>query len=353
VPTPITDLGAIELNDQAPRWLRWGVERLLPEIVAHADREELTMTALGAGTALSTLHTLGRAVLVLHGHKHYATCRLLDGTFAGHGDVLIASAGSAGTAQHWAQRETQNAARLWPSFNVIDWTGPELRIDTVSFPWRGAAGPIAIYPLVRARRSGSQWNIERMPVGDLSGREADLALNHSSIRLRRGARGEHWDYDCERIVSATNDLLRYMETVEGVDGGKCRIEPFGAEVPLPADVHLAVGGVTRYRVEGAAFRTLLAARAAQGHRASAFAQVSLMNRYVCRKARLEVTGLGQVAQSAFASATDLGTGLERPLRVDRCSDENNDREETKVCAEIEDCPARTLLRIYWPLETAS
>ena len=117
------------------------------------------MTALRAGTALSTLHTLGRAVFVLHGHKHYATGRLLVGTFVGHGDVLIVSAGSAGTAQSWAQHETQNAARLWPSFNVIDWNGPDLRIDTVSFPWRGASGPIAIYPLVRARRSGSQWNI--------------------------------------------------------------------------------------------------------------------------------------------------------------------------------------------------
>lgn len=348
VPTPITDLGPIELHDHAPRLLRWGVERLLPELVAHADREELTMTALGAGTALSTLHTLGRAVLVLHGHKHYATCRLLDGTFEGHGDVLVVSAGSAGTAQRWAPGETQNAARLWPSFNVIDWSHQELRIDTVSFPWRGASGPIASYPLVRARRSGSQWLIERIPVGEFPGREADLQLNQMRLELRPRAGAERWDYECERTVHAKDSLLRYVETVEGVKGGMCRIEPFGAELPLPADVHLTVGGTTRYRVEGAAFRSLETARREQGHHASAFAQVSLMNRYVCERARLEVAGLGRAAATAFASATDLGTGLERPLRVVRNG--NGDGEETLVSAELENCPARTLIRIYWPLE---
>jgi hypothetical protein len=73
-----------------------------------------------------------------------------------------------------------------------------------------------------------------------------------------------------------------------------------------------------------------------------------MNRYVCERARLEVAGLGRAAATAFASATDLGTGLERPLRVVRNG--NGDGEETLVSAELENCPARTLIRIYWPLE---
>ncbi|HMJ15367.1 MAG TPA: metallophosphoesterase, partial [Polyangiaceae bacterium] len=122
VPTPLTDLGAIELGDRTNALLRWGVERVLPGVIAHADREELTMTALGAGTALSTLHSMGRAVLVLHGHKHYATARMLNGTIVGQGDVIIVSAGSAGVAQAWHNDSERDAARLWPSFNVIELT---------------------------------------------------------------------------------------------------------------------------------------------------------------------------------------------------------------------------------------
>jgi len=69
-----------------------------------------------------------------------------------------------------------------------------------------------------------------------------------------------------------------------------------------------------------------------------------MNRYSSRHAALEVTGLGERAPAAFASATDLGTGLERPLVLRRGSADGG------VAALLDDCPARTLLRIYWPLE---
>lgn len=343
VPTPITDLGLIEVEEHTSSLLRWGIERALPKLVANADREELTMTALGAGTALSTLHTLGRAVLVLHGHKHYATSRLLDGTVAGHGDVLVVSAGSCGTAQRWSNGETQNAARLWPSFNVIVWDGPRLEIDTVSFPWKGGTG-ISVRPLVRAERRGATWNVERLPLVPDQDGPPDLEHNRSVIRLidENGEKGL-WGYDCERRVASSGNLVRYVETVEGVQDGRCVIEPFGAELPLPADVHLDVDGTTRYRVAGAVFRTFDAARAAQGHRASAFAQVSLMNRYAAHVAELELSGLGERSASAFASATDLGTGLERPLGLRRNGGD-------VVAARLENCPARTLLRIYWPLE---
>lgn len=347
VPTPITDLGVIEVEESTPRLLRWGIEKALPKLVANADREELTMTALGAGTALSTLHTLGRAVLVLHGHKHYATTRLLDGTVAGHGDVLVVSAGSCGTAQRWSHGETQHAARLWPSFNVIEWSDPELTIDTVSFPWKGGAGATSVHPLVRATRSGATWNVQRLPLVTPSEQAPELEHNHSLIRLTdsQSSFPGRWDYSCERRVVSSDNLVRYVETVEGVPGGRCLLEPFAAEIRVPGDVHLAVDGVTRYRVEGAVFRSLAAARAAQGHRSSAFAQVGLMNRYSAKRASLTLLGLGERAQAAFASATDLGTGLERPLGLRRASDHDGG-----VVAELEDCPARTLLRIYWPLE---
>jgi hypothetical protein len=61
VPTPLTDLHSIAYPSST-RLVRIGLERVLPWLVAHADREELTMTALGAGTAISTLHSLGLAV---------------------------------------------------------------------------------------------------------------------------------------------------------------------------------------------------------------------------------------------------------------------------------------------------
>lgn len=341
VPTPITDLGPIELERASPL-LRWGVERVLPNLIAHADREELTMTALGAGTALSTLHTLGRAVLVLHGHKHYATARLLGAMNAGHGDVLVVSAGSAGTAQRWMHTDAQNAARLWPSFNVIDWGPSRLAIDTVSFPWRGGAASLLVEPLVRAERLGAHWRVERQPT--YTEAKADLRLNTSRIELMpsKSFGNARWDYACRRVVETDGELLRYVETVDGLPDGRCRFGPFAAETALPAELHLDVSGSTDYFLEGALHRTLQASRATTGPGGSPFASVSLMNRYSSALARLEVLGLGETISRAFASTTDLSTGLERPLRLERSNG--------SVVAAHADCQARTLLRVYWPLD---
>lgn len=57
VPTLLTDIGPVE-TDTLPNPLRWIINHVLPRLVSNADREELTMTALGAGTAFSILHTL-------------------------------------------------------------------------------------------------------------------------------------------------------------------------------------------------------------------------------------------------------------------------------------------------------
>jgi 3',5'-cyclic AMP phosphodiesterase CpdA len=345
VPTPITDLGAIEVTDEASPILRWAIERALPELVAHGDREELTMTALGAGTALSTLHTLGRAVLVLHGHKHYATARLLNGTRSGHGDVLVVSAGSAGIAQRWSHVESQNAARLWPSFNVISWDERELAIDTVSFPWKGGASTLSIKPLVRATRSGYEWQSERLGGREFAEKDPDLDVNESIVHLAHSAAWQgRFDYECVRTLRAHDGLLRYLEAVEGARGGHCVAEPFGAVLALPAELHLDVRGTTRYEVRGGIFRTLVAAHSVDGHRAPAFAHIGLMSRYASRYTRLEVSGLGMLAARAFASTTDLGTGLEQPLGLTRAGDADS------VVAAQSDCLARTLIRIYWPLE---
>jgi hypothetical protein len=108
-------------------------------------------------------------------------------------------------------------------------------------------------------------------------------------------------------------------------------------------VHLALDGTTRYRIEGFVLRGLRAARKLLGAEMSPFASVSLMNRYFSERARLEVRGLGDAAARAFASATDLGTGLERPVRLERMEGSDG------VVVNIDDCPPRTLLRVYWQL----
>src|SRR5450432_3803422 len=98
IPTPITDVSHVDMVG-TPRPVRWLVRTVLPALVSYGDREELTMTALGAGTALSALHSFGRAVLLLHGHKHVPTARLLRGMTSGCGDLLLVSAGSAGRSE--------------------------------------------------------------------------------------------------------------------------------------------------------------------------------------------------------------------------------------------------------------
>lgn len=347
VPTPITDLGPVPLDAKANRLLRWGVQKALPALVSNADREELTMTAMGAGTALSTLHTLGRAVLVLHGHKHYATARLLEGITSGQGDVLIASAGSAGLAQPSSHDHRLETARLWPSFNVIDWREDSVSVDMISFAWKEhQASRYARRPLVQANRAGSQWRI--VPV---SGREVEqgprLHKNHARYVLAPSTAFEEcWDLTCEREVvpGEGSPITRYIETVSGLAGARCSIEGQPTSFDVPAQVHLDLDEATRYRVEGAVPRTFRVARQNPLHGDSPFASISFMNRYSAETARIELRGLPQAANRAFASATDLGTGLERPLPLSRADG------ESAAVAEVFDCPARTLLRIYWRLE---
>jgi hypothetical protein len=116
--------------------VRWLVGTALPALVSYGDREELTMTALGAGTALSSLHAFGRAVLLLHGHKHVPTARLLAGMTDGCGDVLIASAGSAGTRERIHASRHPDAVRLWPSFNLVFLSEQDVQVESLSFPPR-------------------------------------------------------------------------------------------------------------------------------------------------------------------------------------------------------------------------
>lgn len=351
IPTPLTDLGPIEVDD-APRPVRWLIEHALPRLLANADREELFMTALGAGTALSTLHAMRRAVLVLHGHKHYATSRLLKGTQRDQGDVLIVSAGSAGTAQVWRQGAEQQSARLWPSFNAITFTDDRVDVEQVAFAWREVSGELARRPMVSVRRDRERWD----PT-DAHEAPAEpgprLELNDSKMQLLPSVRfaGRRWDCEVRRRVRFERDSEgeRYVEAIESAPGselvlGACAVRVSEDDEETLSQIAIDPVNDTRYLLRGGVSRSVHEERELEGTHATPYGRVQLMNRYQCARAVLTLTGLGARIRTAFGSVTDLGTGLERPQPVE--ADAGADR----VRIRVEDCGPRTLLRIYWLLE---
>ncbi|MEO0321712.1 MAG: metallophosphoesterase [Myxococcota bacterium] len=344
VPTPITDYEPIETGDRS-RLFKWGIQELLPRLVANGDREELMMTALGAGTALSTLHALGRAVLVLHGHKHNATARSLDATTVGQGDVIIASAGSAGTAKTLTPQATRRAARIWPSFNVVELDRDALSIEAVSFGWKGRSrGVVDQWPLVWAGREGSQWQVAPAPRSSPNVGPR-VATDEARYRLQASRTAGRWDLQCLRQVTPDLEASRlphYVETLDGIRGSRfALLEPTAKTRDLPYDLHLGFEPA-RYRLSGAVPRTMVEARQLGGEAASPFASVELLVRYTAGEARLVLEAPKRILEEGFASAIDVGTGLERPLSVERAGRE--------VRVALSPCPARTLLRFYWPLD---
>lgn len=358
IPTPLTDLGPVEV-DAAPGAVRWLVERGLPRILANADREELFMTALGAGTALSTLHSMGRAVLVLHGHKHYATTRLLKGTRGDAGDVLIVSAGSAGVAQVWRPSAHRDTARLWPSFNVIEVDGGEaggerMEVEQVAFGWRAVDGDVARRPMVSVRRRGSRFALLEAAEDEATEPGPRLSTNETEVTLlpsrRHGA--ERWDQELRRRVrfAPGSPRERYLETVEAPSGARLALGP-GARradgrTDLPAQLEVDTERDAHLQLEGALARTVTEEGRLAGAQATPYGRVALLNRYQCAAVSLTVRGLQGRARTAFGSATDLGTGLERsiPIEADPAAD--------RIRLTLADCPPRTLIRLYWLLEDA-
>lgn len=353
IPTPLTDLGPID-TASVPRALRWVVEHAMPALVSNGDREELFMTALGAGTALSTLHTLRRAVLVLHGHKHYATTRLLSGTREDQGDVLIVSAGSGGTAQAWRpsrQQQRADVARLWPSFNVIELDADGVEVDQVAFPWRQRdVEAVRRRPMVRAGRALHRWHAQ--PFRDLAAIEPGPRLDANEVRFRltpsTAHGGERWDLAVARRIrfAASSPAERYVETIGGSSGAALELgrgtERIDAGSGLPAQLRVDTAGQATYRLVGGVARTAAEERRLAGRAATPFGRLELMNRYQCASAELSAHGLQGAERTAFGSATDLGTGLERPVPVRV--------EDGAAFLTVTSCPPRTLLRLYWLLQ---
>jgi 3',5'-cyclic AMP phosphodiesterase CpdA len=352
IPTPLTDLSRIDTDTQS-RVLQWLAKHVLAGIISNADHEEWMMTALGAGTALSTLHTLERAIVVLHGHKHYPTVRALRGTTEAAGDLMLVAAGSAGLVLSWDAVNDAEAARLWPSFNVIDIDAETLAVDSVAFAPLRPGHPddevrLAIRPLARARREGARWSVHPVPPEpanagpQLARNEATYSLSENAIRPRAW-----WNIEVVRRVvkpAHAKDPSYYAESVTAPRFASMTDLHVGSErrrSHLPSHLRLPVDGTeVRYRVAAALCRSLSEVERTYGA-LEAFESVDLLNRYQCDRASLTVRGLPKGTR-AFGSATDLTSGQERPVRVTR-----HDDATTLV---IDHCPPRTLLEIAWRAE---
>jgi len=341
VPTPVTDEDPIDADTQ-PRLLQWGLERVLPRLLAHADREEWMVTALGSGSALSMLHTLQRPVLVLHGHKHNPTARLLKSTRGEGGDVVICSAGSAGCAQSVRQSATRRSARIWPSFNVVELSPEALQVEAVSFGYAGKArGALDVRSMICAAREGAAWNVVpspdvRLRVGD---RDAEPRVGLDAMHVRLAAREDVYDLHIRRTIEADPLAGRpphYVDTVH-TDG---TLVVDGDDRETPHALALSITEPREYRVRAGLSRTLTHALARSGKVAIPYATVDLLCRYRARTARLVVTGIPD-PDAAFGSACDAGTGLVRPIALRR--------EDEHLVLELDPCDARTELRISWPL----
>jgi len=350
VPTPLTDVGRVDLDG---RWapLRWAVEHVLPALIANADREELTMTALGSGTALSTLHTLGRPILVLHGHKHYATARHLGAVQEGQGDVLLVAAGSAGKAQPWFPTTANDVARLWPSFNVVRLEEERLEIDVVSFGYsEDARGDRAARPLVRARKDGSRWRTAAVRGGSAFTTERRLTSNDLHCIVRPSDDPARWDVEYRRGFDGASGEApdSFREVVDAIEDGTLEMEASDALRAAPSDEHppfgitLNRGCTSVFTIRRALCRTFDDAARLFGPRHPPYAWLGLMNRYVADLARLEIVAPDFVCDGAFASRTDLGTGLEEPCGLERAPG--------GLVLAVRSCPPRTMLRVYWPLD---
>lgn len=347
VPTPITDVSEIQLPLSPP--LARGAAFLLGALVANLDREETMMTALGAGTALTLLHSFGRAIVVLHGHKHYPTVRLLKGVFEGHGDVLIISAGSAGVEEAWRGAAYDKAAQLWPSFNLLDLGPTTLTADTVAFsPKPKPDGARWIRrTMVTAEREGAVWLLRNAPAAAPM-RDAGPRLSRNVARFSlTDTTRVCWSADVERDVAGDAESApeKYFEAIEGRKGalvtGIVRDGKSMPDCPSGEPIEIATNGVTRYRLVDGISGTFRQATHDYGVTTEPYEWVGLLNRYDSAFAELTLSGLPPDRMGVFGSVLDLSTGAIRSARPERSEGGHRIR--------LHDCPALTLLRIHWPL----
>jgi len=263
--------------------------------------------------------------------------RALD---ANSGDLILVSAGSAGRSEGVYSTQP-NPARLWPSFNLVELSEQRLRVEALSFSPKRSGRPPIRRDLVRARRSGSKWELEPCAL-EASDVPARVLTDESSYTLSPSfGSAQRWDFACERRVTLKSGakLRRYKDFVHA-------LPHFSPGVPPPAHgreyrrVDISLEEPTSHRANHALCRTLGEAARCYGP-GTAFEWVGLLCRYGAEKATLRLTSRPDDEFQPFASATDLTTGRERPVRIEL-------RDEFWSVT-LPDCAPRTLLRIYWPL----
>lgn len=338
VPTPITDVEAVN-TAKKPLWQQVFVERVLPWAVSFGNREELFMTALGAGTALTLLHALGAPVLVLHGHKHYPAARVLAATGHGDGDVLLSSAGSAGLLERYYAAGPDDETYLWPSFNAVWIDDGDVEIETIFFSPDGTR-PTYRRALAVARRRDLRWECEPVPPAHVA--HDEVAVDRAGFTLSKGGAG-FWDFTCERSVTpAAGALDDYDEPILGTRRAHFTGEHVHHDHRGRAVLRVRPHHRVRYRGTNALCRTLEeAVRQYPKDEFSPFEWIGLAVRRGARTARIDLEGLPDAEALAFGTVTDLHTGQQTPHALART--------ERGVALEVSDCPARRLLRIHWPL----
>jgi hypothetical protein len=256
------------------------------------------------------------------------------------GDLLIASAGSAGVRERVHAMRHPDFARLWPSFNLIELSDSRIHIEAVSFsPKRSSRRPLR-RALAVVRRVSHKWEPEPMtfhvtdPTPRVELDEADFTLVHSQ------ASPERWNFSCERRVRLREGqrLPQYVDFVHALPALLPRSRSFRR---AQRRIELAVGGVTRYAIEDGLCRTLDEGRRSYGS-GTAFEWVGLFCRYGAARATLRLGRANAAHLRPFGSLTDLATGRERPVGVVRS--------DVHWAVTWESCAPRSLLRIYWPLE---
>jgi len=335
VPTPVTDTSRID-EDTTNVALRWLAKNVLPRIISYADHEEWMMTALGAGSALTTLQAFGRPVLVLHGHKHYPTVRTLRASLKGQGDLVLLAAGSAGLALALDEGDEEDAALLWPSFHVLEVEDRALHVRTVAY--YGDASR-ATRTLMRATAEGGGWRVD--PVDDhITHKSPRLRYNRSDFTLRPCAArlADCWDVEASRTVKADEPLV-YREHIRAAPGARYSSGVAGASQPDTRKLILPTDGSTlRYSLVGGAVRSVKEALRQYGA-TDPYEGVELLCRYESAEARLRLRGL-PAGTRPFGSVVDLTRGRSMPQPILR-------RDDGSVEVVVEQCPPRTQLRIQW------
>jgi 3',5'-cyclic AMP phosphodiesterase CpdA len=335
IPTPVTDTARIDADTTNPA-LRWLAKHALAGLIPYADHEEWMMTALGAGSALTTLQAFGRPIFVLHGHKHYPTVRVLRASLVGQGDVVLLSAGSAGLALPLDDGDEDDVARLWPSFHVLEIDGTAVRVETIAY--YGDASP-ASRELLRVEADGAAWRVEQTD-DNINHRSPTLSYNRSEATLRQSAAREdaRWDIECVRSILALSpvDYREHLRAAPGarfVASGTVSGEAANRSIEIPTD-----GTHLRYFLLGGAVRSVREALRAYGP-VDPFEGVELLCRYESAEARLTLRGL-PASTRPFGSTVDLTRGRAMPQPLVR-------RDDGSVEMIVTPCPPRTQLRIQW------